>query len=215
MIWGMHQSMLCWLEMEGRPLGALAGSEEKVEGRWHKEDKILDDKWVQQSWKNGLERGSPTATSHLDGLNWEILVVNEPLVNAFCLPGGKIVVFTGLFEHFKSDAEIATIIGHEVGHAVARHSAEGDHKEPVFRMEKEADYVGVLIIASAGYDPGVAPKVYEKLGKIAGDSTLRNYLSSHPPGRKRAELLAQAKIMEEALTMYRNVRAGRAVKAFL
>jgi predicted Zn-dependent protease len=41
-------------------------------------------------------------------------VVNEPVVNAFCLPGGKIVVFTGLLEHFRSDAEIATIIGHEV-----------------------------------------------------------------------------------------------------
>jgi predicted Zn-dependent protease len=52
--------------------------------------------------------------SHLDGLNWEILVVNEPVVNAFCLPGGKIVVFTGLLEHFRTDAEIATIIGHEV-----------------------------------------------------------------------------------------------------
>ena len=49
-----------------------------------------------------------------DGLDWEILVVNKPDLNAFCLPGGKIVVFTGLFDHFKRDAEIATIIGHEV-----------------------------------------------------------------------------------------------------
>lgn len=40
--------------------------------------------------------------------------MNEPVVNAFCLPGGKIVVFTGLLEHFKTDAKIATIIGHEV-----------------------------------------------------------------------------------------------------
>jgi len=96
-------------------LNALAtGSDEKSEGNWHKEDEILDDKWVQQSRKKGQEKGSEAATSHLDGLNWEILVVNEPVVNAFCLPGGKIVVFTGLLEHFKSDAEIATIIGHEV-----------------------------------------------------------------------------------------------------
>ena len=103
------------VEGDGREtLNALAGSEEKIEGNWAKEDEILDDKWIQQSRKKGQERGSQAATSHLDGLNWEILVVNEPVVNAFCLPGGKIVVFTGLLEHFKSDAEIATIIGHEV-----------------------------------------------------------------------------------------------------
>lgn len=103
------------VEEDGREtLSALVGSEEKVEGSWHKEDKILDDKCVQQRWKKGQERGSPTDTSHLVGLNWEILVVNEPVLNAFCLPDGKIVVFTGLLEHFKSDAEIATIIGHEV-----------------------------------------------------------------------------------------------------
>jgi len=96
------------VEGDGREtLSALAGSEEKVERSWH----ILDE---EKRWKNGQERGSITTTSHLEGLNWEILIVNEPVVNAFCLPGGKIVVFSGLFEHFKSDAEIATIIGHEV-----------------------------------------------------------------------------------------------------
>ncbi|RDX89759.1 hypothetical protein CR513_28474, partial [Mucuna pruriens] len=234
------------VEGDGREtLSALAGNEEKVEGNWHKEDEILDDKWVHQSRQKGQERGSQAATSHLDGLNWEILVVNEPVVNAFCLPGGKIVVFTGLLEHFKSDAEIATIIGHEVGHAVARHSAEGITKNLWFailqlilyqfvtpdivhtmsslflhlpfsrRMEIEADYIGLLLTASAGYDPRVAPKVYEKLGKITGDSTLRDYLSTHPSGRKRAELLAQAKIMEEALTIYRNARAGRGVEGII
>lgn len=53
-------------------------------------------------------------TRHLEGFKWEIIVVDDPTVNAFCLPGGKIVVFTGLLQHFKEDAEIATIIGHEV-----------------------------------------------------------------------------------------------------
>lgn len=45
---------------------------------------------------------------------WEVVVVCDPAVNAFSLPGGKIVVFTGLLKHFALDAEIATIIGHEV-----------------------------------------------------------------------------------------------------
>ncbi|KAL4307631.1 hypothetical protein AHAS_Ahas16G0297600 [Arachis hypogaea] len=60
----------------------------KAESGWHKEDEILDDSWVQQSRKKG------PAISHLDGLNWEVLVVNESDVNAFWLPGGKIVVYT-------------------------------------------------------------------------------------------------------------------------
>ncbi|XP_004148121.1 uncharacterized protein LOC101206881 [Cucumis sativus] len=216
---------------------------EKLEGKWYREDEILDDKWVEHSRKKG--QGSQANTSHLDGLNWEVLVVNEPVVNAFCLPGGKIVVFTGLLEHFRSDAEIATIIGHEVAHAVARHSAEGITKNLGFavlqlilyqfimpdivntmstlflrlpfsrRMEMEADYIGLLLIASAGYDPRVAPKVYERLGKVTGDSALRDYLSTHPSGKKRAQLLAQAKVMEEALSIYREVRAGHGIEGFL
>ncbi|PON69990.1 Peptidase M [Parasponia andersonii] len=221
------------------------GGAEKVEDSWFREDEILDDKWIQETRKKGQERGSQSTTSHLEGLNWEVLVVNEPVVNAFCLPGGKIVVFTGLLEHFRSDAEIATIIGHEVAHAVARHAAEGMTKNLWFAilqlilyqfvmpdivntmstlflrlpfsrgMEMEADYIGLLLMASAGYDPRVAPRVYEKLGKITGDSALRDYLSTHPSGKKRAQLLAQAKVMEEALAIYRDVRAGRGVEGFL
>ena len=79
----------------------------------------------------------------------------------------------------------------------------------------EADYIGLLLIASAGYDPRVAPLVYGKLLKVAGDSALKDYLSTHPSGKKRAELLAQAQIMDEALTIYKDVRAGRGVEGFL
>ncbi|RYR05757.1 hypothetical protein Ahy_B06g085571 [Arachis hypogaea] len=211
----------------------------KAESGWHKEDEILDDSWVQQSRKKG------PAASYLDGLNWEVLVVNESDVNAFWLPGGKIVVYTGLLEHFKSDAEIATIIGHEVGHALARHTAEYMTKRlwfailqfilyrfvtpeivtimsslflrlPLYRlMEMEADYIGMLLIASAGYDPRVAPTVYEKLGKVKGEWALWDYLFTHPSGRKRAELLSQAKIMEEAFTIYKNATSGRCIEGFL
>ncbi|KAG2715726.1 hypothetical protein I3760_03G091300 [Carya illinoinensis] len=230
---------------EAKAHETLMALKDSEEGKWFKEDEILDDEWVHQSRKKGLERGSKPETSHLEGLNWEVLVVDEPVVNAFCLPGGKIVVFTGLLEHFRSDAEIATILGHEVGHAVARHSAESITKNLWFaiiqlilyqfvmpdivntmsvlflklpfsrRMEIEADYVGLLLMASAGYDPRVAPKVYEKLGKLTGDSKLRDYLSTHPSGKKRAQMLAQAQVMEEALTIYRQVRAGRGIEGFL
>lgn len=79
----------------------------------------------------------------------------------------------------------------------------------------EADYIGLLLLAGAGYDPRVAPKVYEKLGKITGDSALQNYLSTHPSSKKRAELLLQAKVMEEALSVYREAIAGRQIDGFL
>ncbi|KAK4794726.1 hypothetical protein SAY86_012720 [Trapa natans] len=214
---------------------------QRMEGSWYKEDEVLDDMWVQESRKKGHE----SSTSHLEGLNWEVLVVNDPVVNAFCLPGGKIVVFTGLFEHFKTDAEIATIIGHEVGHAVARHVPETITKNMWFaimqlilyqfimpdlvntmstlllrlpfsrRMEMEADYIGLLLMANAGYDPRKAPTVYERLGKVTGDSALKDYLSTHPSGKKRAQLLAQAKVMEEAVAIYREVRTGRGIEGFL
>lgn len=231
--------------VEARGHETLMALKESEEAKWFKDDEILDDSWVQKSRKKGQERGSLSATSHLEGLNWEVLVVNEPVVNAFCLPGGKIVVFTGLLEQFKADAEIATIIGHEVGHAVARHAAEGITKNLWFailqlilyqfvtpdivntmstlflklpfsrRMEMEADYIGLLLMASAGYDPRVAPKVYEKLGQVTGESALRDYLSTHPSGKKRAKLLAQAQVMEEALGIYREVRSGRGIEGFL
>ncbi|KAL8148188.1 mitochondrial metalloendopeptidase OMA1 [Apium graveolens] len=219
---------------------------ESAEGNWSKDDEILDDKWVQQSRKKGKERGVQSSISHLEGLNWEILVVDEPVVNAFCLPGGKIVVFTGLLRHFQTNEEIATIIGHEVGHVVARHGAEGITKNLWFailqlilyqfvmpdlvnsmshlllrlpfsrRMEMEADYIGLLLLASARYDPRVAPMVYEKLGKITGSSAMRDYLSTHPSGKKRAKLLAEAKVMEEAVAIYRESRMGhRGIEGFL
>ncbi|KAK6121723.1 hypothetical protein DH2020_044533 [Rehmannia glutinosa] len=221
--------------------------EEKWQGedKWHKEDEILDDHWVQQSRKKGQEKGMKSQTGHLEGLKWEVIVVDEPVINAFCLPGGKIVVFTGLLKHFRADAEVATIIGHEVGHAVARHSAEQISKNlwltilqlilyqffmpdivntmsNLFlrlpfsrRMEMEADYIGLLLVASAGYDPRVAPQVYEKLGRVVGDSALQDYLATHPSGKKRAQVLAQAKVMEEALSIYREMQAGRGVEGFL
>ncbi|WRX19439.1 Peptidase M48 - like 2 [Theobroma cacao] len=212
---------------------------------WSREDEILDDKWVQQSRKESQQRGSQPTTSHLEGLAWELMVINEPVINAFCLPGGKIVVFTGLLEHFKTDAELATIIAHEVAHAVARHVAEQITKNLWFtilqlilyqffmpdlvntmsalllrlpfsrKMEIEADYIGLLLMASAGYDPRVAPKVFEKLGKIGGSSALEDYLSTHPSSKKRAQLLAQAQVMEEAITIYREAIAGRGVEGFL
>ncbi len=60
----------------------------------------------------------------LKGYNWMFKLVEDENINAFCLPGGKIVVFTGLFKVVTSPDELAVVIGHEVAHAVARHGDE-------------------------------------------------------------------------------------------
>ncbi|KAK0598613.1 hypothetical protein LWI29_036304 [Acer saccharum] len=124
------------------------------------------------------------------------MVVNKPDMIAFCIPGGRIVVFTGLLEHFGTDEEIATIIGHEMA------NVDLILLVLIFdRIELEADYIGLMLLASAGYDPRVAPKALEKLDQFTGDKM-------NPSVKERAQLLAQAKVMEEALAIYTETRSG-------
>ncbi|KAF8756298.1 hypothetical protein HU200_011118 [Digitaria exilis] len=171
--------------------------------------------------------------------DWEVIVVKDNMVNAVCFPGGKIIVYTGLLDKFREDAEVATILGHEVGHAVARHCAESltTHLWHIVlqvvilqfihipdkmldamskyllelpfsrRMEMEADHVGLMLLAAAGYDPRVAPSVYERLGGNAGDSKLRNYISTHPSSKTRSQLLSREHVMSEALELYHQAPA--------
>ncbi|XP_074363353.1 mitochondrial metalloendopeptidase OMA1-like [Apium graveolens] len=163
----------------------------------------FDEKDVKLPWW----RRTKFSTRHLEGLNWEIVVSDNYSCGAYCRSGGRIVVYKGLLQLLKSDAEIAAVIGHEVAHVVARHSAERRTTKLLFlirmliiplgssaevkklgklilnpirqRNEMEADYIGLLLMASAGYDPRVAPKMYEMLGH--DDSFESN---SHPSGKK-------------------------------
>ncbi|CAK9318330.1 unnamed protein product [Citrullus colocynthis] len=70
----------------------------------------------------------------------------------------------------------------QVGHAVAQHAAENITK--YLGKEMEVDYTGLLLIASAGYDPRNAQTICEKLGKISSESPLSDYLCTHPSGKK-------------------------------
>ncbi|NOY79703.1 MAG: M48 family metallopeptidase [Kiritimatiellaeota bacterium] len=56
--------------------------------------------------------------------NWEFRVFESDQANAFCLPGGKVGVYSGLFKYVANDAELAAVVGHEIGHAIARHGGE-------------------------------------------------------------------------------------------
>uniref|UniRef100_A0A0D9VKQ1 Peptidase M48 domain-containing protein n=1 Tax=Leersia perrieri TaxID=77586 RepID=A0A0D9VKQ1_9ORYZ len=204
--------------MLGRSRGEDAGVAAAAAQR---DEEVLDDRWITESRSRGKARGAQPETRHLDRLNWEVIVVRDDLVNAMCLPGGKIVVFTGLLDHFKTDAEIATVLAHELVILQFIYMPDLINAMSTLllrlpfsrRMEIEADHIGLLLLGAAGYDPRIAPSVYEKLGKIGGDSALSNYLSTHPSSKKRAELLRQAKVMDEALALYKG--SGQGTEGFL
>ena len=131
------------------------------------------------------------AVSDKPNLPWEVKVIDENQANAFALPGGKIAVYTGMLPITRDDAGLAAVIGHEVGHVLARHSAErvsqqmvaqglggalaaglgtdpalGQQVAGLFaqglalpwgrKQESEADYIGLILMAKAGYDPRAA-----------------------------------------------------------
>ncbi|KAI4978687.1 hypothetical protein ZWY2020_015440 [Hordeum vulgare] len=145
-----------------------------------------------------------------------IVIRNDKRVNAHSYPGGKIVVFTGLLNSLETDAEIAAILAHEAAHVVARHSGELAILTPPIlknllpfyrRIELEADLIGMMLLAAAGFDPRVAPEVYPKLGKGA---VLDDYIGSHPTSKTRSRVLSQGDAMKEALQLYyKQVSAGK------
>lgn len=171
---------------------------------------------------------------------WEFNLVQDKNVNAFCMPGGKIVVFEGLLPYTQNETCLAIVLGHEIAHAVAKHSAEqlskqqnqqvgtaivgsvlnqavgngvGDVASAVagqyfsFRNlkysrdnETEADYMGLIFAAMAGYDPRQAIPFWQRMsqGKSANQSDI---FSDHPSDAKR--IAALQKEMPEALKYYK------------
>ncbi|XVF73365.1 hypothetical protein PTKIN_Ptkin12aG0195900 [Pterospermum kingtungense] len=159
------------------------------------------------------------ATKHLYRKDWEAYVVKWYSEDCRLDLDGKIVIPHRVVHRAESDAELATIIAHQIGHAVARHFAEGF--SPLLlpallffsrRREAEADYIGLMLMASAGYDPQVAPGVYGYLGYGTDRFDL---LSAYYPGKKRGNLLKKPKTMEKAKQIFEQVKAGKGVECFV
>src|SRR5205823_3103671 len=106
---------------------------------------------------------------------WEVNVVRDRKVNAFCLPAGKICVFTGILGVAQDDDQLATVLSHEIAHALAHHASERLAQERtrgaagVFsklsygRMqESEADHIGIFLMTFAGYNPEAAVRFWER-----------------------------------------------------
>ena len=176
--------------------------------------------------------------NELQGYQWEFNLVQNKEVNAWCMPGGKIVVYEGLLPVTQTEDALAIVLGHEIAHAVAMHSAEQYQKKLnqqtglqagavlagvlgvgstatsvgtqvasqylSFRNlsysrshETEADHLGLIFAAMAGYDPSVAVSFWQRMGS----SSVPEWQSSHPSNENR--IAAIKKELPEALQYYK------------
>ena len=172
--------------------------------------------------------------------DWEFNLLESDEANAWCLSGGKVAVYTGILPFTQTEAGLATVMSHEIAHAIARHGAErsaqntlleyglaiggatlsnNPNKELIMlgvnvagnvgvilpysrKHESEADYMGLLLMAKAGYDPREALKFWERMAAASGGSQggLSDFLSTHPSDEKRIKDLQSH--MDEALKYY-------------
>jgi predicted Zn-dependent protease len=158
--------------------------------------------------------------------DWQVRVVRSGQVNAFCLPGGKIVVYTGILPVARTESGLATVMGHEIGHALAHHGAERMAQQQMViigqqavagsmsdmdprsqrailgmlgagsqmgillpfsrRHESEADHIGLLLMAGAGYDPRQSIAFWGRMEQMAGSRKVSEFTSTHPSHERRA-----------------------------
>jgi predicted Zn-dependent protease len=166
-------------------------------------------------------------TEQLDGYNWEFNLIESADVNAWCMPGGKVVVYTGILPLTQDESGLAVVMGHEIAHAVAEHGnermspilltqlggmalSEALSSQPqqtrdlwpgVYGLgaqvgvllpysrthESEADRLGLVFMALAGYDPNVAVGFWERMAAQKQGQAPLEFLSTHPSDKTRIE----------------------------
>jgi predicted Zn-dependent protease len=135
---------------------------------------------------------------------WEANVIENRQMNAFCLPGGKIAVYTGILPVAQNDAQLATVLSHEIAHALAHHSNErvtlqesgrvGVLAQKAFsrRQEAEADHIGVFLMTFADYEPEEAVRFWERMSRANQNAGgIPEFLSDHPSDAARIQNMQQ------------------------
>ena len=180
------------------------------------------------------KRIAAVTSADMPNAQWEFVVFESPEANAFCLPGGKVGVYTGILPITKDEAGLATVIGHEVSHAVARHGAERMSEAMLEQMggqvlgvsmansdprmqaaaqvayglttqlgrelphsraqESEADHIGLIYMARAGYNPQAAVLFWQRFmqyNQQHGGNSTPVFLRTHPLDETRIRQLQQ------------------------
>ncbi len=180
------------------------------------------------------------ATDNIEGFAWEFNLVDEEPVNAWCMPGGKVVVYTGLLPVAQDETGLAVVMGHEIAHAIARHgnqrmssglamqlggavlsvalAQKPELTQQLFAQaygittglgalkysrshETEADKMGLIFMAMAGYDPEAAVSFWDRMSQKSGGGAPPELLSTHPSDETRIKNLK--KFMPEAKKYYK------------
>jgi predicted Zn-dependent protease len=179
-------------------------------------------------------------SSHLNGYEWEFNLVQDDLVNAWCMPGGKVVVYTGILPVTKDETGLAVVMGHEVAHAVAGHGSERMSQGMMVQLggmaldkaletkpeatknifmsafglgaqvgvllpfsrlhESEADHLGLVFMAMAGYDPNKAVDFWQRMAAGGGQKP-PEFLSTHPSDETRINKIK--KLLPKAMKYYK------------
>ena len=171
---------------------------------------------------------------------WRVTLLRNKEANAYCLPGGKIVVYTGILPVTGNDAALATVLGHEVAHATAEHAAERIERDHLTKVaaaiiaggvaftprqyvrvfallgaadslpfsraqESEADHIGLVYMARAGYQPREAVAFWKRMQRASKGKEPPEFASDHPSDEHRIERIQ--KWLPEAERAYRPARA--------
>jgi predicted Zn-dependent protease len=181
-------------------------------------------------------------SDRIEGYKWEFNLVKEDDVpNAWAMPGGKVVVYTGLLPYTKTEAGLAVVMGHEIAHAIARHgnermsqallietggtalnlalSQKPEETRNLYLMaygigsqvgislpysrahETEADKLGLIFMAMAGYDPHEAVAFWQRMSQAGGQKP-PEFLSTHPADQTRVKNLQE--YMPKAMNYYKH-----------
>ncbi len=178
--------------------------------------------------------------------NYQFTLVNSPEINAWCMPGGKVAVYSGILPVTQTDEGLATVMGHEIAHAIAQHAAErysqmtlaqgggaivgaavGGRSEGTQQIvgqlyglggqlallkysrnqESEADRLGLIFMAMAGYNPDAAVSFWQRMASAKqGGGAPPEFLSSHPSDATR--IAAIQALLPEARQFYKGGRTA-------